>query len=188
MSRIGAIVLAGGRSRRFGTDKLAVAVGGRALVDHPVAAVGQVAGAVVVVFAPSDDRPVPVGVIVAHDAEAYEGPLAGAAAGLAALPDDVDRTLIVGGDMPSLDPGVLRALLDALDDAEAATLEGGGPLPMAVRRVAAERRAHDLLAAGERRLRALPTTLGAATVPAATWRALDPDGSTLRDVDAPGDL
>jgi molybdopterin-guanine dinucleotide biosynthesis protein A len=188
MTRIGAIVLAGGRSRRFGTDKLAVEVGGRALVDHPVEAVGRVADAVVVVFAPSGDRSVPGGVIVAHDAEPYEGPLAGAAAGLAALPVDVDRTLIVGGDMPSLVPEVLQALIDALDGAESATLEGGGPLPMSARRGSAERHAHDLLAAGERRLRALPSALGATTVPASTWRALDPHAATLRDIDAPGDL
>lgn len=188
MTRVGAIVLAGGRSRRFGGDKLAVEVGGRALVDHPVAAVGQVAATVVVVLAPADDRAVPDGVIVARDAQPFEGPLAGTAAGLEALPDDVERLVVVGGDMPSLVPDVLRALLDALDTADAAVLEDGGPLPMALRREPAVDRAHRLLETGERRLRALPEGLVAAVVPVATWRAVDPDAATLRDVDVPSDL
>ena len=94
--------------------------------------------------------------------------------------------------MPSLEPAVLHLLVDAIDpETSAAVLEGDDrarPLPMALRRNDAEAAARRLLADGERRLRALPTTLGAAVVPAATWRVLDPDGGTLRDVDVPADL
>jgi len=45
-----------------------------------------------------------------------------------------------------------------------------------------------LLAAGERRMRALIRDLDPLGVPEERWRALDPDGRTFRDVDRPGDL
>ena len=50
-SGITGIVLAGGRSRRFGSDKLASDVGGRPLVEHAIDALATVADEVVVVIA-----------------------------------------------------------------------------------------------------------------------------------------
>jgi molybdopterin-guanine dinucleotide biosynthesis protein A len=187
--RIGGIVLAGGRSARFGTDKLAAVVDGRPLLEHAIARVQAVAQVVVVVLAPGSARDLPSGVLVAHDDEAYQGPLAGLAAGLAVMPGDVGRVLVVGGDMPSLSPAVLRLLIEALvDETEAAVLDDGGPMPMAVRAPAAASAAGGLLAGGERRLRALPEHLGALVIRGPDWRALDPDAATLRDIDRPTDL
>ncbi len=188
---VGAIVLAGGRSSRFGRDKLAEPIDGRPLLDHAVAAVLAVASDVVVVVAPDADRPVPLGVRVVHDAVAFEGPLSGLAVGLAALADDVEGVIVVAGDMPTLSPDVLRLLLGVLQGppAVAATvLDDGRPMPMAVRRAAALVAARELLAAGERRLRALPERLLATTIPSTTWRSIDPGGLTLRDIDRPTDL
>ena len=102
--RIGAIVLAGGRSSRFGRDKLAEIIDGRPLLDHAIDAVRAVATDIVVVVAPGTMLPVPPGVRIAEDPVAFEGPLAGLAAGLAALDPAVDRLIVVGGDMPSLVP------------------------------------------------------------------------------------
>ncbi len=187
----GAIVLAGGRSSRFGRDKLAEPIDGRPLLDHAIAAVLAVASEVVVVVAPVDARRVPTGVRVVHDDVAFEGPLAGLAVGLAALADDVDGVIVAAGDMPTLSPDVLRLLLDLLDGSPAlgaAVLDDGGPMPMAVRRAAALTACRDLLGAGERRLRALADRLEAAVIPGTTWRTVDPEGLTLRDVDRPSDL
>lgn len=188
---VGAIVLAGGRSARFGRDKLAEPIDGRPLLDHAVAAVRAVAADVVVVVAPGPDRSVPDGVRIAHDAVAFEGPLAGVAVGLAALGEDVDGVIVVGGDMPTLSPDVLRLLLGALagpPPVAATVLDDGGPMPMAVRRAAAAVAAHELLGGGERRLRALPDRLAATVIAGATWRSIDPEGRTLRDIDRPSDL
>jgi molybdenum cofactor guanylyltransferase len=188
---VAAIVLAGGRSSRFGRDKLAEPIDGRPLLDHAVAAVLAVASDVVVVVAPDADRPVPVGVRVVRDAIAFEGPLAGLAIGLAALTEVAEAVVVVAGDMPTLAPDVLRLLLDALDGppaVEATVLDDGGPMPMAVRRAAALTAARDLLDAGERRLRALPERLAATTIPGTRWRSIDPEGRTLRDIDRPFDL
>jgi len=186
------IVLAGGRSARFGRDKLAEPIGGQSMLDRAIAAVGQVAGVVLVVAAP-DSLPAMSSpdVRIVHDVRAFEGPLAGLATGLSAMDLTIDRVIVVGGDMPTLVPAVLRRLVDALDTYEAAVLAddaGPRPLPTALRRSAAAPVVERLLDKGERRLRALLVELDVLVIPPATWRVDDPDGVTLRDVDVPGDL
>lgn len=188
---IAAIVLAGGRSSRFGRDKLAEPLDGRPLLDHAIGAVRQVAAEVLVVVARESDPVVPVGVLIVYDDRAFEGPLAGLATGLATTEADV--VLVVAGDMPTLVPGVLKRLVTCLiaTGADAAVLEVGEdrpPIPMAVRRSVAAAAAGALLAAGERRLRALPEALNAVSVPEHDWRRDDPDGASLLDVDTPADL
>jgi molybdopterin-guanine dinucleotide biosynthesis protein A len=190
--RVGAIVLAGGRSSRFGRDKLAEPMDGRPMLERAIEAVGKVATDVVVVAAPDVAHAIPSGVAVARDRRAYEGPLAGLATGLAALQREVELVIVVGGDMPTLVPAVLTRLLGLVDAADAVVLEddeGPRPLPMAARRSIVQPVADRLLAAGERRLRALLAELDAVVaIHPATWRVDDPAGETLRDVDVPEDL
>lgn len=189
---IAAIVLAGGRSRRFGSDKLAARIAGRSVLEHTLAAVRLVVGLTVVVIAPDDERPLPAGVRRVPDPRPFEGPLAGVVAGLDALPPNAGVVLVVGGDMPTLRPEVLRLLVDVVAGGAAAALLHDGiemrPLPAAYRVTALRGSAPALLAAGERRLRALPLALKAVGVPPSTWRPLDPDGASLRDIDEPRDL
>ena len=197
--KVAAIVLAGGRSSRFGRDKLAVDVDGRPLLWRAIEAARASAADVIVTVGPgaAADLPedLPPGVRVAHDARAHEGPLAGVATGLAAT--DADVAIVVAGDMPSIVPAVLTRLVAGLDDpgVDAVLLgtppgstDPGRPLPMALRCDPARRTAAELLASGERRLRALPARLGAVRIPDAEWRLDDPEGSTLRDIDIPADL
>jgi molybdopterin-guanine dinucleotide biosynthesis protein A len=188
---VAVIVLAGGRSSRFGRDKLAEPLDGRPLLDHAIDAARRVTTEVLVVVAPGAAPAVPAGVRVVHDAQAYEGPLAGVAAGLAATHADI--VVVVAGDMPAIVAGVLERLVAAVTAAraDAAVLEVGDdrpPIPMAVRRSAAVTLATSLLADGQRRLRALPDGLHAATVPEREWRADDPGGASLLDVNTPSDL
>jgi molybdenum cofactor guanylyltransferase len=190
--RVGAIVLAGGRSSRFGRDKLAEPIDGRPMLEHAIDAVSKVATEVVVVAAPDGAQRIPSGVTVARDRRAFEGPLAGLATGLAAFDPQVEHVVVVGGDMPTLVPAVLARLLDLVDRADAVILEddaGPRPLPMAARRSIVQPIVDRLLASGERRLRALLAELDAVVaIHPAIWRADDPTGETLRDVDVPGDL
>jgi molybdopterin-guanine dinucleotide biosynthesis protein A len=201
-ARAPAIVLAGGRSRRFGSDKLGVRLAdGRTVLAHAVAAAEAVAGELVIVIAPGAERPdgLPERARIVHDPEPEGGPLIGLAAGLEAVGDGL--VLVIGGDMPALEPSVLRLLSAALGDdrnVDAARLEdqrsvvegGTGPavLPCAVRREAARLVCREALAAGDRRLRGCLERLATTVVPAAEWRALDPAGRTLLDIDRPGDL
>lgn len=196
--RSAAIVLAGGASSRFGGDKLAAVYLGRPVLHHALASAAAVADPVVLVLAP--DAPVPElpagldrSLLIARDAVAHQGPLAGLAGGLAALPAGIERAIVVAGDMPALVPAVLRALLDAVGPDAGITVacleaDPASPLPMAVRPRLAGAVAATLLVADRRNLRALIEAVPSVLVPATTWRRLDPDGVTLRDVDTPEDL
>ena len=136
-------------------------------------------------------------VMIARDGEAFGGPLAGLAAGLLALrglEPSPELVLLVGGDMPTLDPTVMALLVEALAEEPAlaaAILEGDPPavLPMVLRVPEARLAAAGILAGtGRHSLRALLSALPSTIVEAADWRAIDPGGATLRDVDVPGDL
>jgi len=188
-------VLAGGRSTRFGdADKLAAEVDGAPLLHHPVLRLAEVTGEVIVVLAPGTRAPpmppgVPVRVV--HDTTEGEGPLAGVLAGLRAA--DTELALVAGGDMPTQVTAVLlellRVAMEAPVDAVALQEDDGfRPLPLVLRVGPAAAAAHALLHEGERRLRELPEALRTAVIDEPTWRALDPEGATLFDVDEPGDL
>ncbi len=188
------MVLAGGRSSRFGSDKLSHPYEGAPLLWHAVMGLTEVCAEVIVVLAPEAREPAflaELPVRFAHDAAAGEGPLAGLAAGLDAVTTDV--ALVTGGDMPSPASAVLREMLHVAGEApvDAVALQDGErfrPLPSAVRSEPASRNARALLEGGERSLRALLDSLRVAVIDAETWHELDPDRSTLRDVDTPADL
>jgi molybdenum cofactor guanylyltransferase len=195
---VSGIVLAGGRSSRFGSDKLEARVDGQRLVDRAVAALTALAeiSEVVVVTEPGATRRAPaaigVPIHVVEDPEPFGGPLVGLLAGLEAASEPL--VLVVGGDMPTLRADVLRLLVTRLvhgSDASVVTLASLGrivPLPMALRTGAATDVTRRLLGDGERRLRSLADWLPAIAVDEREWRPLDPDGATVRDVDRPEDL
>ncbi len=188
------IVLAGGRSTRFGRDKLAEPIEGLPMLQHAVLRVAEVCAEVVIAVGPgAPDPPLPEGLSarVVRDAVPDGGPLFGTAAGLAAATGEV--ALLVAGDMPELHLPVLRELVRVAeeDPVEAVVLhegEGFRPLPCALRVARAREVAQERLASGERSLYALLNALRIAVVEEATWRALDPGGRTVRDVDEPRDL
>jgi len=195
------IVLAGGRSSRFGRDKLAELIDGEPLLWRPIRALAD-AGCVevAVVVSPAGVAPDPPGGVgsrirLVRDAEAFGGPLSGVRSGLAivtAVAGDA-TVLVVGGDQPSLAPAVLRDLATQVGPGRwaLALADRTGrmrPLPMAVAARPALSAATALLDEGERRLRALATTLAAGVVPFEAWIRLDPTGSTLADVDLQEDL
>lgn len=187
-------MLAGGRSTRFGRDKLVEPYRGSPLFHHAVLRLAEACRDVVVVVAPeAPDPALPVGVSanIARDATEGEGPLAGLHAGLAATRTGL--ALVAGGDMPGLSVPVLLEMLRVAADAEAdaVVLQDGDsfrPLPCVVRVERARRVAQALLHEGRRRLRDLLETLRVAVIDEETWHALDPERGTLLDVDEPGDL
>jgi molybdopterin-guanine dinucleotide biosynthesis protein A len=188
------IVLAGGRSSRFGKDKLAEPIRGRPALHLAVLAVAGVCREVIVVRAPGEPIELPGGLpvpaSVVHDARPYEGPLAGTFTGLAAATQPL--ALIVGGDMPGLVHAVLATMLQAADGSERPALalgEGGHlrPLPCVVRTEAAGI-AGALLAEGRRSLHDLLGALDVELIDESVWRTLDPFARTLADIDLPDDL
>jgi molybdopterin-guanine dinucleotide biosynthesis protein A len=203
---ISAIVLAGGRSSRFGAPKLEAEIDGVTLLEHAIRAVVAVASEIVVSLPadPSVAEPAfgelprdPV-VRFVRDPETYGGPLVGLATALEATTGR--RVIVVAGDMPRLRPAVLQAMLDRLgptaaaldpDGPEAIVLTSDGearPLPVALGIDAARRAVNETLGAGERSLRALLARLAVEELDPETWRALDPHGATLIDIDERADL
>ena len=196
-SRIGlsGIVLAGGRSLRFGSDKLAADVGGRPLVHRPIAALAAVCQEVIVVIGAGGSLVLPgspgVPMRIVRDEEPGAGPLAALITGLAAAVAPV--VVVAAGDMPGLVPALLTELarLAGLDGVDAAVLREGQvvrPLPMALRREVAIPRAGAIRAGGASSLRALLDALRVHAVDEDAWRGLDPAGASLLDVDRPADL
>lgn len=188
---VSGIVLAGGKSARFGRDKLAEPIGDKPLLHLAIDAVATVASEVIVVAPPGVDPSIPERVRLVHDAAPYEGPLAGCLTGLTAAREPL--VLVAGGDMPSLDPAVLGFLVRALEasSADAALLEHRGrreQLPFAIRTGAGSDLTRRLLAQGERRLGALTERLTVRVLHEDEWRPLDPEALTLRDIDEPTDL
>jgi molybdopterin-guanine dinucleotide biosynthesis protein A len=132
------IVLAGGRSSRFGRDKLAEPLGGEPLLWHPIRVLAAICSEVVVVLAPNASEPALAAglatlVRFARDPEPFGGPLVGLRAGLTAIgsvglagaanpsgaaaavasgadPSVATIALVVGGDQPALVPAVLVEL------------------------------------------------------------------------------
>ncbi|MBI2763294.1 MAG: molybdenum cofactor guanylyltransferase [Chloroflexi bacterium] len=188
------IILAGGRSSRFGSDKLAVDIDGRTMLQHAIDAVAVVAPRIVVVLAPDADPPPPSALddrlSFVHDPTPFEGPLAGLAAGLDAVRTSI--ALVAAGDMPRMVPVVLQRLAStAGPDRHAVNLEVPRrfqPLPMAISVEAARVAVAALLRTDERSLRALLRDLGASSIPAPVWLSLDPGGATITDIDRPADL
>ena len=185
---VSAIVLAGGRSSRFGRDKLAEPIDGVPMLWRTIEAVRAVVDEVVVVTARDSTMTLPSAVQEVHDDGG--GPLVGALAGL--LEASGDTALVVGGDMPWLHHDVLIALIECVGPGvTAVALESDGrrqQLPIAVTRDPTLAVARRLVDAGERRFGALLEALDTVTLAEGQWRTLDPAADTLRDVDVPGDL
>jgi molybdenum cofactor guanylyltransferase len=199
-----AIILAGGRSTRFGSDKLAAELDRGSVLGATIAAVAPLADGVIVAGPRLPDRFVvgDVPVALVHDPEPFAGPLAAIANALRSGPfAGEDLGLVVGGDMPRVVAAVLAAMLDVLDQDQAIDavllgprMNGAEPpprrqvLPLAIRLEPAALAAREAIAADERSLQAFVDRLVHVELPARRWLALDPDGLTLSDVDTRADL
>jgi molybdopterin-guanine dinucleotide biosynthesis protein A len=111
-----AIVLAGGRSRRMGSDKTRLAVAGVPLLDRVLLAVAG-AGRVVVV---GEERPTALPVRWTLEQPPGGGPAAGLGAGLTQV--EAEHVAVLAADLPLLSAQVVRALRLAAMGAQGAVL------------------------------------------------------------------
>ncbi len=121
----GAIILAGGRSRRFGDrDKVLAPLGDRPLIRHVLERVAPVVDSVTINCRRGQQAAITEAIgpwdsatQFAIDPQDDHGPVMGIAAGLAAT--DAPHVAVVASDMPFVDPLVLRYLFVAIGEADA---------------------------------------------------------------------
>ncbi len=180
-----AVILAGGASRRFGSDKTRAVLNGATLLESVVDSARGLVDEVLVIGPWA-----PPGVRHELEPEPGRGPLAAVVFGLGRV--DAARVLVLGGDHPQLAPAVLALLMDLADDAPADAVvpeRAGRPEPLvACYRRSALAVAERVVAAGGRSMGSLLDELTIRTLTEKQWRPLDPDGRSFRDVDRPEDL
>jgi molybdopterin-guanine dinucleotide biosynthesis protein A len=112
---VAGVVLAGGRSSRFGRDKALLAIGGETLLQRTVATVRAACGEALIV-GPAERRVQAPGTAVVEDDFPGIGPLGGIATALRALPGRA--VLVVAVDMPFLNIALLRHLAALSSDVD----------------------------------------------------------------------
>lgn len=129
MTRVLGAVLAGGASRRFGSDKALALHEGRALIDHAIARAGEVADAVVVCGGARAGYEA-----IADEPAAGLGPLGGLCGAMAyAAANGFGAVLTIPCDTPDLPAEALRALVGGECAAYLADLPVAGYWPAALR-------------------------------------------------------
>jgi molybdopterin-guanine dinucleotide biosynthesis protein A len=124
----GAVVLSGGEAVRLGgADKASIEVGGRTLLEHALAALGEIGEVVVVGAEVPTSRPV----TFTREDPAGGGPAAGLLAGLRLLLDTPSaRTpvwvVVLAVDMPLVSRDTVHRLVDAVRDDGAVLVDPAG--------------------------------------------------------------
>jgi len=135
---VGGVVLCGGKSTRMGTSKALLPFGPETMLQRVVRLLSEVVSPIVVVAAIDQDLPqLPSGVIVTRDENEGRGPLEGLRSGLKALPTTVDAAYVTSCDVPLLETGFVRQMIDLANDYDIAVMEIDGfthPLSAVYRR------------------------------------------------------
>jgi len=135
---VGGVVLCGGKSTRMGTSKALLPFGPETMLQRVVRLLSEVVSPIVVVAAIDQDLPqLPSSVIVTRDENEGLGPLEGLRAGLKALPNTVDAAYVTSCDVPLLETGFVRQMIDLASDYDIAVMEIDGfthPLSAVYRR------------------------------------------------------
>lgn len=187
----GGVVLCGGQSRRMGRPKARLSFGPESLLARIVRLLSTVAEPVVVVSAPGQELPgLPARVLVAHDPVPGRGPLQGLAAGLSALPETVELVYATGTDAPFLEPAWVERLVALIGDHDLAIPRIDGfhhPLAALYRRARVLPEVARLLAVDRLSPRFLTEALPTREVSAEEMQAVDPELTTLRNLNTPDD-
>lgn len=182
-----AVILAGGQSRRFGSDKIWAQIDGVPLIKILIHTLQQ-CGFTVTLSGPHEKLQA-LGLQVIADERPLEGPLAA----LATIFKNVhaEKILLVACDMPLIAPDVIEHLWHTGGDADMAVLEGKNgfsPLPGVYDRHTQDKIAQ-LLKEGRRDLMSLWTTgLLVKTVNRKTMSTLDKNEKSLCNINLPSDL
>lgn len=183
-----AVVLAGGESRRFGSDKTKAKLSGKSLL-HIVIERLKNSGFEVVISGGPPEKFSSFGCSMIEDALPFEGPLQAMAGSF--LKRNEKRILFVACDMPLLKEGIVNKLWNHDLGADIVLLESAGKKKM-LPGIYSNRIvpiAKSLLSNGRRDIKALcDSSLIMKTVPKKEWRIFDPKALSLFNVNRKEDL
>ncbi len=186
-SQVSGIVLAGGKSRRFGSDKALAQLAGQALIAHVIAALASLTAEIIIVgreHAPASALPIRT----APDVFPDHGSLGGLYSGLEEM--GTPYGIAVACDMPLLDPKVLRSLLSRANvdvDVVIPRLEEPEPLHALYHQICREpiRRR---LEAGQLKMTGFLNDVRVCWLERAELEVLDPAHSSFFNVNTPDDF
>lgn len=183
----GAIILCGGKSTRMGSDKALLPFGPEAMLQRMVRLIRQTIAAdqIVVVAAENQKLPPLADTInVIRDQRPDRGPLEGLAAGLQVIDPRIDAVYVTSCDVPLLVAPFVRTMFEFLGDYDIAVPKDDNhyhPLA-AVYRTSVLTAIQQLLNANTLSLRGLFQLVNTRVVPVEELRSVDPDLSTLMNL------
>lgn len=187
---VGAILLAGGESRRFGREKARARWRGRRLIDHVLSGLPAEHGPTLLVLrAEQDGEDWPVDRIVHDDAGLPAGPLRGVIGGLGAA--GPKWNWVIACDMPTVRAEFLEAMVRVVGEDDVAVIPrwGGRLQPLCAlysRDVVASLVA--AVEAGERSLIAALAAVPTRVLDEDHCRRFDPAGASFLNVNHPATL
>jgi molybdopterin-guanine dinucleotide biosynthesis protein A len=186
------IILVGGASSRFGSDKASAPFLGRRMLDWVVDAAGAACDSLVVVCAPGAPRPAvgpTVPVCHTQDSVPGQGPLAGLVAGLEA--STTSLCFAASCDAPLLQPALIIALAALADGWDAVCPRVNGrlqPLTSVYRATTALAPLRDALSHRRLRIAATLEQLRVRVVDEHELRLVDPQLDSFRTANTPEEL
>ena len=174
----------------MGQPKAWLPFGQETMLQRVVRTLQEVVSPVVVVAAPNQEvPPLPADVRIVRDEQEGLGPLAGLAAGLAALSDVADAAYVSSCDVPLLRSAFVSAIIERLDQFDLVIPREESyhhPLAAVYRTTLAER-CSTLLAEGRRRPLELVRASRSCEIDVDELRPIDTDLRSLRNVNTPDD-
>jgi molybdopterin-guanine dinucleotide biosynthesis protein A len=183
------IILAGGKSRRLGTDKASLIFDGRPLLDIVIERLSGVCSEVIVASGrAAEGRKTPLPVRFVADLAPGRGPLGGVQAGLAAA--TAEFALVVACDMPFLNPGLLAYMASLPRRYQALVPRAAGRWhpAHAIYARSCLSTVEELLARRNSSMRDLLSRLDVRELSEDELRRHDPEGLSLFNVNEPRDL
>jgi molybdopterin-guanine dinucleotide biosynthesis protein A len=185
---LSAIVLAGGRSRRFKSDKALLVWGGEPMIVRLVRLLKPEFATVLVVTGPTRRYTAILDVPILEDAVKGKGPLGGIYTGLLASP--TEDNLVLACDMPLLDLRVVSLLERERDGCEAVVAEVNGHLEplLGIYKKSCLARIARSLEQGALAVHDLLASLQTRVIPEARIRAVDPELRSFANVNTQEEL
>jgi molybdenum cofactor guanylyltransferase len=174
----------------MGLPKAMLPFGPERMLQRVVRLLSQAVSPIVVVAAPNQELPeLPQGVIVARDEREGRGPLEGLLAGLTAIAPHAQAAYATSCDVPLLAGAFVREMVKQLGEHEIAVpVEGDFHHPLAaVYRTSVVKAIAELLDGNQLRPLFLFDRVATSRVPVRDLSAVDPDLSTLKNLNRPED-